>query len=661
MNNKKTFEENFKTDIGAHRLITNLVFPTIRNFNFNPTKYLPPNNLFQKITIKGSKAFNLMLENPSINPSLDVDTDIFLNKDIINNINPNKKVVNLYEILPQITKIIDDVNVQEQLEYLAVEFEKEFNSKVNFTNLIQNSNNYTNMMYIIQLDAIMNKYINSCKNGYLVPSIEDKKRCYNCKVVHTIKQIPIQISDTTKSLKKAWLLKFAFQFDFKETFITREWADKGLTIPFFDITVANPFLQIENFKNKLDVEISPALYIIRPNLILDNLLNMASQPDFFKKNKAKNRYNKFMHIPFDQYSCSIIDKLSPKKNQSNFNEIAKKRMLIKNNPVALARSEEELYKQQFGNATQKELDNFILDKLDGNNTMLQKLTPQQKQEYKKQFIHTKLSNIGKISNINKHITTNISGVETRYSNILAPYKEYLNVFYNAHSNYNKELQKSQEKCSQFTDLQKQFSLSNVNYSKNNVDKLSGGILTKYKKDTTADNYFPLMFYNIYKQTYEIQSLFYGSKLETYKSPIIKFTSFSYWKFFTNIESPNRIKNTVWPKPQCLDNLEINQTYFFNTKLPDINTSFNIISRDFLSQHGFLIIIYPNSYLQQPIKPNIRKNTINVKIGNKTEKKEYKFYNNNVKFIKKIPSYQKVVIDGKVYLDAINILIFHELP
>jgi hypothetical protein len=97
------------------------------------------------------------------------------------------------------------------------------------------------------------------------------------------------------------------------------------------------------------------------------------------------------------------------------------------------------------------------------------------------------------------------------------------------------------------------------------------------------------------------------------------------------------------------------------KLPDINTSFNIISRDFLSQHGFLIIIYPNSYLQQPPKPNIRKNTINVKIGNKTEKKEYKFYNNNVKFIKKIPSYQKVVIDGKVYLDAINILIFHELP
>lgn len=654
--NHSDFKDKFIKDKGVSRLITNLVYPTIRNFNFNPDIYNIPGEepLFHKIIIKGSKAFDLMLDNPTEN-TFDVDADIFLNKELIKDITAGTPT--FIQSSPKIKEKIE--GCERQLNHLANVMTKEFNKKVNFSAM--DDNNYTNMMYIIQLDAIVNKYKSPmCKNAFLIPSTVDKDRCYNCKVVNEIKLISIPISEEVKSMKKLWLLKFAFQFDFKETFIKRDWLPKGLKIPFFDITVANPYLQIENYNGTLDMEISPQLFIIRPNLILDNLVDMASQPEFYKKKEAKNRYNKLIHQSFGKYNCAILNKISSKKNSNN--SIIRRRQLIKNNPIVLARSNEELFKQKFVENMEKELDNFILNKLEGNNKkkILDSLPPQQKQEYKKQFIQKKLKNISAIGN--NHITTNAAMVKTQFSNILEPYKNFVNVFYNAHSNYEEEYRNAKEKCSKFYDLQKEFTISNVDLSANNTNKLSDGILTKYKKDTTTDNFYPRMFYNIYSQSIQLQSLFFGRNTDVYRIPIIKFTSFGYWKFFTNIESQERIRNSVWPTPVCLDELEEDSKYFVNINIPDtVDKKSKIISRNFLNQRGFLIVIYPLSYLKKPVKHNVRQVELEVNIGNKKEKRAYKFFNSNVKFIKKIPSYQKVIIDGTAYLDRIDICVFHELP
>ena len=140
------------------------------------------------------------------------------------------------------------------------------------------------------------------------------------------------------------------------------------------------------------------------------------------------------------------------------------------------------------------------------------------------------------------------------------------------------------------------------------------------------------------------------------TPLIKFLSFGYWKFLMDSTGQTNIS---------LDDIAASdsgyQTYLINMDitLRMSNMQQQIpIQRDFLCQNGFLIIIHPKSG-QPQLQRNIRKIKIKVHKEDK-EDKEYTFFCSPIELKKKMSTYMKVEIDGRVFVDKIIILVFDEV-
>jgi len=68
------FKEKFLADIGARRLINNLAFTAINNYNYKHSSQ--SENTYNKMIVKGGKALQLIQGKPT--ESFDVDVDLFL-------------------------------------------------------------------------------------------------------------------------------------------------------------------------------------------------------------------------------------------------------------------------------------------------------------------------------------------------------------------------------------------------------------------------------------------------------------------------------------------------------------------------------------------------------------------------------------------------------
>ena len=486
------FKNKFLADTGARRMINNLVFTTITNFN-----YLNNNSdsLYNKIIVKGGKALGIVQGNAL--ESFDIDGDLFLSKEKMDEIMPkNVQVVQGTNIFPEIEKYTNplktDEEVKEQLDMIGEEIAKKLEEKIKMP-----EKEYDNSLYRVQLDAIVSKYLSDkCLAQYALYR-NNTNTCYDCKIIHKIDSIVIEKTENgQRTQHQVWMFKFTLYFEFKyahtnfklEMNETKRFPN-SLKIAFFDLTVANPYLQVENYKNRLDIQLSPHFFIIRPTLIINNLIDMASQPSFHKRNSAKTKYEKFIRLPFTNYNCEVIKKLSPvnMQEEQELNNISRRRAQIINNPVALARTEQEMY-NKIKNTDDEELNAFIRQKMngDGNKRNISVLTPIEKENLTKMFIRDKLHKLGLIGNLNKHIQSNVRQVEIKYSEVLAPFKDYLDIFADAHTDYSAEIKNAKNKCAPYKVSDKYLQLKNV-VNKNFISKEQKGILTKYIKKTNSCN------------------------------------------------------------------------------------------------------------------------------------------------------------------------------
>ena len=155
--------------------------------------------------------------------------------------------------------------------------------------------------------------------------------------------------------------------------------------------------------------------------------------------------------------------------------------------------------------------------------------------------------------------------------------------------------------------------------------------TKYSTYSKAVNYYPFKYYGMYNQPIPISYSTIGQLAED--KMFFKFVSLSYLKLF--------VQNGI---PVSLDEVEDNEQYFLNLPLDEMNS--DEISRDFLNQDGFLILIK---------KFEMLKATPNVK---KTDKGN--FFNCGIKLVEKKKIYIKILIDGRDVYDYINVLVFEQV-
>ena len=651
------FKDKFLADIGARRLINNLAFTAINNYNYKHSSQ--SENTYNKIIVKGGKALQLIQGKPT--ESFDVDGDLFLSRDVMEEILPqNKTIISGTEIVPKLEEYTNPLKTQEdnvnQLYQIAQEISDEMNSR-----LKNGKNSYDNMIYRVQLDAIVSKYLTQ----YCLPAFvlyNPQGNCYDCKVIHKLDSRVIEVNAEGRRIQQqVWIIKFTLYFEFKPSYSKTplemnesKRLPNSLKIAFLDLTVANPYLQIENYKNRLDIELSPKFYILRPTLIINNLVDMASQPDFHKRNIAHQKYEQFIRLNFTDYDCEVISKLSPKNMQQEqeLNTIAQQRAQLKNNPIAMAKTEEELYRKIVGingnsNANiNKDVEQYAQTK----NINWEQLQPIEKVNLRKQFIHNKLKQLGAIGNLNKHIRTDVKQMTVQYSEVLAPFEKYLDIFTNAHANYTDEIKNARKKCEPYKVSDKYLHMKNV-VNKSFISEEKKGILTKYIKQTTKCNFYPFWQYSFLQNSNQLQ-YFFMNKTENYSSPIVKFTSFSYCRFitkpFTTVSTAN------YPQPVTLDDLEINHEYYFNMNIPQEDEKPFLVPRDFLNQDGFLIIIYPAER-----KQNVHVEKVKEQRNGKEIEKTYKYFSSNIMLKVKLPSYINVQIDNEKVLDKINLLVFQE--
>lgn len=552
--------------IGFQRLTSNLVISLIREFNESPSKYLNQyDTFFSKIVLKGKKAFNLLLLDY---PDTDhIDADIFINKDTLDEIMSKWSTIAEFNKLKNLgTKNIEILN------YLGKKIKESIDKKINFKKLTEEGE-LSNVFYMIQLDAIFSLYKDICKDSYLTPQLEEKLRCFNSFVTYDIDS------------KKTNCLQFYLQIQFRETPFPHQvdWLQEQFNnakhmfiknvvkIPFLSIKVAEPYLQIEEYKKRLSLEISPHLYVYNPLLVINNVVALEQDEDMVEE------YKSVIRKPFNDYKCSVVGKI-PFYLAKEMNELDKLAQ------VQQPRNKSHpLYKTHITDLYEKYI-----------NTSDNKNLHQMEKE---------LNNAG--VNPSKHFQS--------FENPLEKYKNYLNSFTNAHSNKN-ELQKAKKNCKD----------TKVNNRK-----------PKFIPYSNADNYYPLKYYGMFNQPVPVPISFstFGQIVEN--KLFFKFISLSYLKLFVEKEKK---------KPMSLDKVEINGKYFLNLPLDELNS--DIISRDFLNQDGFLILIKESEF---------HKATPNVK---KTDKGS--FFNCLLKLVEKNKTYIKILIDDREVLDHINILVFEQV-
>jgi hypothetical protein len=395
--------------------------------------------------------------------------------------------------------------------------------------------------------------------------------------------------------------------------------------------IINPLLQTIHFNNALDLEISYGLYIIKPNLILENLLGIFEDQSVPKvtpqvATQAETLYKQLISLDFDKYNCAVIEKLSSLREKNVMHSGGK-------------RTDDELLRIQHlstPNVTSSQ-----------EEKLLEKTHPNIKinnSSNRRKF----LINHREIGNMPGYIIPNESYDQKLKDPRFAE-------FFSNSGKTDGELKLAKEKCSKFSQKKEPLKVLNVS-NVSNVSKESNGIVVKYKsKSANFNNYFPRMFYEL-----ELSEKISNTEFDSSGTPLIKFLSFGYWKFLMDSTGKQNIS---------LDDIAASdsgyQTYLINMDITLIMSDMQQqiqIQRDFLCQNGFLIIIHPKSGKQpgQPqLQSNIRKIKIKVHKEDK-EDKEYTFFCSPIKLKKKMSTYMKVEIDGRVFVDKIIILVFDEV-
>jgi len=375
-------------------------------------------------------------------------------------------------------------------------------------------------------------------------------------------------------------------------------------VDFFEIHIADGFLQFQNYLNRFSIEISPQLPVILPTLVLNYKMDLDCLMDEKKKATELEKFEEFITLPLTKYSCTVVGLLYPNFDIQNF-EL--KRRQYKNIPVALDKLERNTYEKLFlqDSFSKMEMENYVGKETTATNPLII-------QEYEKKFIKKKLKNIGLISNLNKVVIKNSTKNQKVYD----------------------------EKLSDARDLCKKYFGTSVllkNF-KNNSNK---GVKTGYVEDN-KDNYYSRLVYGMFREQF-LNILVLQQNDNRIDGHIIKFTSFGYMRFLT--------ENYTMPNPELLisglDDLDEGAVYFLSMPLEDMGDY--RVSRNFMDQNGFLLIIKT-----QKIRNNVR-------MVESSEKNKINFYNYKIRLEKRFPSYQKIELeDGSVYLDQINILLFSEI-
>lgn len=585
--------QNFNKISGAARMIQNLVFSGIREFNSNPFGFQTQNNIFGRLVVSGNKALDLFLFDKNI-PSFSIDAILLLSKDFIQKKIIPKNTPSIQEsILANSIQNFFQSNPPESiLEEIGDHFSNLFNQQIDYRKL---TDPYANMIYVVQMDGIMNAMQrNICKDQFVT-----KIPCYSCQVIYKVER---SIVDG----KFVWMIIFTLQIFSALSFMGPVVEGNPINVDFFRIRIANDFLQVQDFLNRLAIEISPQLFVILPTHTLNFTIDINSIPDEERRNINLENYQNFISLPMTKYSCTVINFLYPSFNNYAFDLQYSQ---LKNSPQALNRVEESTYNELFkdgNNLSKTEINNYVRAQTDVNNPLIF-------QEYERKFMEKKLKNVGIINNLNTIVLKN----DNKNKNI-----------------NNSKLKNARSLC------EKYFATNiSINQLKNNRNN---GVKSKYNRES-RDNYYGKPIYDMFRLTDAISLLNLQQNTKKYAETIFKFTTFGYIRFFMD----NYEQFAEMPASVCLDDVDVGQTYFLSMPLEQGGKY--SVSRNGMDQDGYLIVIRP-----QNVYANVRE----VDMG---DNKKIDFYNFKVKLEGKIGSYQKVeLVDGTSYLDQIKILLFSEI-
>lgn len=254
---------NIEKEVGAKRLVSNLVLSAVRNFEFDYPQ-------FNKLVITGEKALELFQTGNHECFLIKLDliySDKFLEEKI------------------QEKSEIEDFDLDSVSKSLCKKINSKFDSD--------------NMCYYVQLDAIFKKLIPD------VCSLASKK-CYSIGIEY-------KIEDVIRNSRKKKIVKFYLNFRLAVSLggePVREYK-----VEFMRMKIADIFLQTQNLMKRFSLEISPGLHVINPtipvNFVLDN-------PDIQEK------YKEFLTLPYTSYNCGVLDKLFPDTDPAQFKILREK-------------------------------------------------------------------------------------------------------------------------------------------------------------------------------------------------------------------------------------------------------------------------------------------------------------------------------------------------
>jgi len=524
--------DNFTKITGAKRMVQNLVFSSIRDFNSNPSLSQTHNPLFGKLIVSGGKALDLFVADP-IN-TFQIDTNLLLSNESIDKlfVPKNTPIINEIIIINAINNWFRSNSPEQQLQEIANNLTKQFNQKVDFSSM---TDPYSNMIYVIQLDAIMQLINpNVCKNTFVA-----NKPCYSCKVVHKIEKSIVEG-------RNIWSMKFKFQIGMALSYLGPILEINKKEINFFEIRVPDGFLQFQNYLGRLSVEISPQLPVLLPTHILNFTMDLRMITDQKKRTDLEEKLRDFIKLPLTKYSCNVVDLLYPK-----FDEIAfqTQYQLMKSNPSALNSLERRTFEQLFKSNKLSGIE--MKDYLE---KMAKSVNPLILRDYERKFIEDKLKRIGIITDLTKRVIRNSSK--------------------NQNINMTK-LPDARALCEKYFGTK----ITVADFSKNQ----SSGLVSKYN-EMRLDNYYSKNVYDSFRTPGLLNLLILQQNNKRYDKPIVKFTSFGFIRFFME----NYQQFTQIPNVMDIDDLDEGATYFLSMPFEEDY----MVSRNSMDMNGFLLIIKP---------------------------------------------------------------------